>query len=180
MEDPYLKPTFNFLNRLRRFCWGVAWVGMCSWTPRPFHIWRVFVLRIFGASIGERCAIYPNVKIWAPWNLTCEDAVAVAEGVEIYNPKPVVLGSHSILSQGAYICGATHDHNSPEFTFIAKEVHVGRYAWICARAVVMPGVRIGDGAVLALGAVATKDLLCGGVYGGIPARHIGAREGVWQ
>src|SRR5262249_14877546 len=141
-----------------------------------FHAWRAFLLRLFGARVGARCHIYPGARIWAPWNLECEDTVAVADAAEIYNPSRVRLGSHSIISQQAYLCGATHDLRDPEFGMISAPITIGRYAWICARATVQMGITVGDGAVLGLAAVATRDLEPWLVYAGVPARAVSSRE----
>ena len=105
----------------------------------------------------------------------CADQVTAGDGVEIYNPSPVTLGSHAILSQGAYLCGATHDYTDPSFPLIAYSMSVGAYAWICARASVAPGVDIGEGAVLGLASVATKDLEPWSVYAGSPAVKVKER-----
>lgn len=134
------------------------------------------LLRLFGAKLGPGCKIYANVRIWAPWNLSCEDLVAFADGAEIYNPSPIHFGSHAIVSQGAYVCGATHLYNLPEFPMVSSPMTIGRYAWICARAIVGPSVNIGEGAILGLGSVATKDLEPFGIYMGHPARKVKERD----
>jgi putative colanic acid biosynthesis acetyltransferase WcaF len=134
------------------------------------------LLRLFGATMGPNCHFYPGSKIWAPWNLRCADQVTAGDGVEIYNPAPVTLGSHAILSQGAYICCATHDYDDAAFPLIAYATQVGAYAWICARASVAPGVQVGDGAVLGLGSVATRDLDPWTVYAGAPAARVKERR----
>lgn len=175
-NDPYTQPSFSLQNRMMRAVWIVVWFVLFRPSPRPFYIWRTFLLRFFGSKLGPRCAIYPSVRIWAPWNLVCEDTVAVAEGVEIYNPVMIKLRSHAIISQGAYLCGATHDLHSPEFSMISKKIEIGSYAWVCARAVVMPGITLGDGAVLALAGVATKNIPAWKVFGGVPAKEIGSRS----
>lgn len=175
-KDPYPQPSFSLLNRAARGLWGIVWLILFRPTPRSLHFWRVFLLRVFGATIEKGCAIYPSVKIWGPWNLKCEDTVAIADGVEIYNPAQIVIRSHAIISQGSYLCGATHDYQSHAFPLISKEIHIGKYAWVCARAVVMPGVILGDGAVLALGGVASKSIPPWEIHGGIPAAKIGARQ----
>jgi putative colanic acid biosynthesis acetyltransferase WcaF len=102
--------------------------------------------------------------------------VAAGDGVEIYNPVPMRFGSHAILSQQAYLCGATHDYDDPRFPLLAFEMTVGAYAWICARSSLAPGVNVGEGAVLALGSVATRDLAPWGVYAGVPAVKIKDRK----
>jgi len=175
-EDPYLRPAFSLKNRLKRMVWSVCWLLLYRISPRPLHGWRAMLLRAFGAKMGKNCRFYPGSKVWAPWNLVCEDLVAVADGAEIYNPARVHLGSHAIVSQQAYICGATHDFNDPAFPLIAYATTIEAYAWVCARASVGPGVNLGEGAVLGLGSVATRDLEPWGVYIGVPAVKVKDRN----
>jgi putative colanic acid biosynthesis acetyltransferase WcaF len=174
-SDPYLAPAFPLGNRLRRFAWGIVYALLFRPSPRSLHAWRSFLLRAFGATIGPNCHIYPGARIWAPWNLFCADQAAIADGAVVYNPRQVTLGSHAIISQEAYLCGATHDYEDPGFPLVSSEISIGAYAWVCARATVQPGVSVGEGAVLALGAVATRNLDAWSVYAGIPARKIKAR-----
>ncbi len=175
-DDAFTRPAFSLGNRARRAVWGVCWLLLYRASPRPFHAWRSFLLRCFGAQLGPDCHFYPGSRVWAPWNLRCADHVAAADGAEIYNPSTLELGSHVILSQGSYLCGATHDYNDPEFPLTAYRMKVGAYAWICARASVGPGLNVGEGAVLGLGAVATRPLLPWTVYSGNPAVPLRTRE----
>ena len=174
--DPYLRPAFSFGNRLRRLVWNICWMLLYRLSPKPLHAWRSFLLRLFGARMGRGCHFYPGSKVWAPWNLVCADQVTAADGAEIYNPAPVTLGSHVILSQDAYVCGATHDYNDPAFPLLAYAMSFGAYAWVCARASVAPGVNLGEGAVLGLGSVATRDLDPWAVYAGVPAVKVRDRD----
>ncbi|MGD0893175.1 MAG: putative colanic acid biosynthesis acetyltransferase [Terracidiphilus sp.] len=177
-EDPYLRPAFSLQSKLRRQIWNICWLILYRVSPRPFHAWRALLLRAFGARMGPNCHFYPSSKVWAPWNLECADQVTAGDGAEIYNPAPVRFGSHAIVSQGAYICGATHDFDDPAFPLLACSITVGPYAWICSRASVGPGVNIGEGAVLGLGSVATRELEAWGVYAGIPAVKVKERKRV--
>ncbi len=170
--DSYLAPAFSLRNRVQRFAWSVVQALLFRPSPRPAHAWRSFLLRAFGATIGSNCHIYPGAKIWAPWNLTCGDVVAVADGAIIYNPSRITLRSHATISQEVYLCGATHDYEAPEFPLISEEILVEPFAWVCARATVQPGVSVGEGAVLALGSIATRNLDPWSVYAGVPARKI--------
>lgn len=174
-RDPTLAPAFPLTDRMRRAIWGTAWWLLYRPSPRPFHEWRSLLLRLFGARMGATCHFYPRSRIWAPWNLVCEDRVSVGDDAELYNPSPLWMGSHCIVSQGAYICGATHEYNSPEFRLVHFPMRLGAYSWICARATVNPGVNVGAGAILALGSVATRDLEPFGIYAGIPARKVKER-----
>ncbi len=168
-SDAYLRPAFSVGNRARRAVWNLCWLLLYRPSPRPLHGWRSLLLRLFGAQLGPDCHFYPASRVWAPWNLICADHVAAGDGAEIYNPSPMHLASHVILSQDCYLCGATHDYNDPAFPLTAYRMNLGAYAWICARAMVGPGVQVGEGAVLGLGAVATRDLQPWTVYGGNPA-----------
>lgn len=176
VADPHLRPSFPLADRLRRACWNACWIVLFRPAPRPFHAWRSCLLRLFGARLGPHCHISPAAKIWAPWNLICDDQVAIADGAEIYNPAPMHFGSHAIVSQGALLCGATHDYNDPAFPLIAYAMEVGAYAWICARACLCPGVNVGEGAVLGLASVATHDLEPWTVYAGVPAIKVNQRQ----
>jgi putative colanic acid biosynthesis acetyltransferase WcaF len=173
--DPYLVPAFPLKSRLLRAAWGFVYSTLFRTSPRSCHRWRAFLLRCFGAKLGANVHIYPRASIWAPWNLVCSDTVAVANEAIIYNPSIVTLGSHSTISQQAYLCGATHAYDDPGFPLVAFPISIGDHAWVCARATVQPGVHVGEGAILALGSVATRDLEPWTVYGGVPARKMKAR-----
>jgi putative colanic acid biosynthesis acetyltransferase WcaF len=174
--DPYLRPAFATTDRASRMVWNICRALLYRPSPRAMHGWREFLLRLFGARMGQNCHFYPGSKVWAPWNLVCEDQVTAADGAEIYNPAPMRLGSHAIVSQDAFLCGATHDLDDPRFPLLAYEMEIGAYAWVCARASVGPGVNVGEGAVLGLGSVATKDLEPWMVYAGSPAVRVRERK----
>jgi putative colanic acid biosynthesis acetyltransferase WcaF len=176
-DDPYLRPSFSVSNRMGRFAWSIIWMLLFRPSPRPFHSWRAFLLRVFGAKLGPNCHVYPRSRVWAPWNLECADGVTLGDEAEIYNPSLVTMGSHAIVSQQAYICGATHDYNDPAFPLISFPMSLGAYSWVCARASVSPGVNVGEGAVLGLGSVATRDLEPWTVYAGVPAQRVKQRVG---
>jgi putative colanic acid biosynthesis acetyltransferase WcaF len=175
-QDPYISPQYSFGNRVQRQLWSVVWIVLYRPSPRIAHAWRAWLLRCFGAKLGPRCRFYPASRVWAPWNLQCDDTVMVADGAELYNPAPMLLASHAIVSQGAYLCGATHDYNDPKFPVVSFPMRLGRYAWVAARACVSPGVNLGDGAILGLASVATKDLEPWSIYAGVPARKVKERE----
>jgi putative colanic acid biosynthesis acetyltransferase WcaF len=175
-DDPYRRPTYSLANRVARGAWEVVQATLFRWSPRSWHGWRAGLLRCFGATLGAHCRIYPRVRIWAPWNLCCEDTVAIGDEAIVYNPDVVTLRSHAIVSFQAYLCGASHDIDDPEFRVTSAPITVNRYGWVCARATVFQGVTIGDGAVLGAGSIATRNLSPWTVYVGSPARAIKRRR----
>ncbi len=178
--DAYERPVFTITNKLKRLIWQICWFSLCRWTPAPLHHWRSLVLQFFGAKLGVTNFIYPSCKIWAPWLLETQDVVTIGPGVEIYNPGGVFLGHHTILSQDAYLCGATHDYNVIDFTYIMKKIILQPYVWICAKSIVLPGITCFEGSVLAAGGVAVKDLQSWTVYGGNPAKEIKKRDNFYK
>lgn len=174
--DALMRPMQSFKSKLRRGIWSLAWLLLCRWTPNPLHRWRCFVLRLFGARLGENNFIYPSARIWAPWLLETGDVATIASQVTVYNVGGMFIGHHAIVSEGVYLCGATHDFQSPDFPLVPRRVEIGAYAWICARAIVLPGVSCGEGSVLGAGAVCSKDLKVWTVYAGNPAKEVGKRN----
>jgi len=79
------------------------------------------------------------------------------------------------VSQDAYLCSATHDYQTPEFTYITKQIRTEPQVWICARAIVLPGVHCKAGSVLGAGSVATRNLEEWSVYAGNPAVRVRER-----
>jgi putative colanic acid biosynthesis acetyltransferase WcaF len=175
-DNPYHRASFSLKYRLVRLLWQTVCLLFYRTSPRPMHAWRAMLLRLFGAKMGPGCHFYPSGKVWAPWNLTCEDCCTLADHAEIYNPSPIYLESHCIVSQQAFLCGASHAYNDPDFPMISYGMRLGAYSWICARASVSPGVNVGEGAVLGLGSVAYGDLEPWTVYSGVPAEMVRKRE----
>lgn len=174
--DPFLRPQTSLRNKLGRVAWAVVYVLLFRPSPRPLHAWRSFLLRRFGAKVGRHVHVYPGARIWAPWNLVCDEYSSIADEAVVYNVATVHLGSHAVVSQQAYLCTATHDFDDPSFPMVVTQITIGRYAWICARACVLPGVTVRDGAVLGLASVAPSDLEEWCVHAGVPAKRVRRRR----
>lgn len=154
----------------------IVWVGFNAllFPLLPSRL-RNFVLRAFGASIG--CSlIYRSVRIHAPWNLKIGDWSCIGPHVDIYNKDFVTIGSHTVVSQGAYLCTASHDVSSPRMALKTAPIVLGDSVWVAARAIVLPGVTIGEGGVAGCAAVVTKDIAPWTVVGGNPACEIKKRS----
>jgi putative colanic acid biosynthesis acetyltransferase WcaF len=106
---------YSLENRLARVAWAFVYMLLFRFSPRPLHGWRSCLLRLFGGRIGERCHIYGGAKIWAPWNLDCRASACIADDAEIYNPARVILEEGAIISQGAFLCAASHDSQRGNF-----------------------------------------------------------------
>ena len=173
--DPFVGPSYSWRNRARRVVWHAAWLVACRWTPAPMHPWRCFVARCFGARIEHGAHIYPDVDIWAPWNLHVGAHGSLGRKANCYNPALVSIGRRAVVSQGAYLCTASHDYRTEDFRLFAKPISIQDHAWVASEAFVGPGVTIGEGAVLGARGVTFKDLNPWTVWSGNPAMFKGER-----
>lgn len=176
--DSRAGPSFSLGNRVARALWGLAWALLFRPSPRPLHAWRVSLLRLFGARIGQQVHIHASCKVWAPWQLEIEDRVGVGERAIFYNMGRLHIAREAVISQGAHLCGGTHDYNDPLFQLQAADIHIGEQAWVCTEAFVGPGVSVPKGCVVGARAVLTRTPVDGewGVYAGNPARRIKTRR----
>lgn len=133
------------------------------------------ILKIFGAKISWKAYIYPNVTIWAPWNLYMDEYATLARGVTCYNISPIRLLKKAVVSQGAHLCTGTHDYRDPAFPLYSKPIVIGARAWVCADSFVGPGVIINDGAILGAGGVTFQDLEAWTIYVGNPVVALRSR-----
>ncbi|MEH2110231.1 WcaF family extracellular polysaccharide biosynthesis acetyltransferase [Nostoc sp.] len=142
----------------------------------PLSALKIWILRSFGAKIGQGVRIKPGVRVKFPWRLNLGNFVWIGEGVWIDNIAPVTIESHVCLSQGVYLCTGNHDWNHPDFKLIYAPIHIQESSWIAAKSVIGPGVTVGHGAVLTLGGVTGKSLEPMTIYAGNPAQPIKQRK----
>lgn len=161
-------------NRVARLAWGMAWTLLFVPTPWFFRPWRVWLLRRFGAKFGHS-DIAATARVWAPWRLEVGDHVSVDERVNLYNVFGIRIGDRSIVSQGAFLCGSSHDYTDPRYPLTGGRITVEEDCWIAAEAFVGPGVTIGRGAVVGARAVVVKDVPPWTVVAGNPAQVIRER-----
>lgn len=88
----------------------------------------------------------------------------------------VFIGNNVDIAQDVYIWSEQHDYNSPDYSSVCKPVIIEDYVWLASRVTILPGVKIGRGAVVASGAVVTKDVPSLAIVAGVPARIIGQRN----
>ena len=166
-------------SKIGRVVWNVVWLLLFRPTPNRlavFNLWRIFLLRCFGAEVGKGCIIFNSCEVWQPWNLIIGDYVALSENVICYTVDKITIGNQTTISRDVFLCCASHDISSPIMELKYAPITIGMNCWVAARSIVLPGRNIGDGAVVASGAVITKDVLPWMVVGGNPAAVISKRE----
>lgn len=156
--DTYTGPSFSLQNRSARIVWNLVYILFFKYSPKPFHLWRSFILRCFGAKIGNNVHIYPKVKIWAPWNIELKDNSSVANDVILYSQGKITIGKRTAISQGTHLCAGTHDYTKPGFPIITKPIVIKDNVWIAAEVFIHPGVLIETGCVVGARSVVISNL----------------------
>ncbi len=166
---------FSLGNKLRRFTWQFAWLLLMRLSPRPCFGWRRFVLRAFGARVGQKARVYPTTRVWGPWNLDLGNHCVVGPDVDLYCMDLIRIGDHATVSQYSYLCTGTHDIEDPHMNLITAPICVENSAWICADVFIGPGVVVGEGAVVGARSSVFKNVESWIVVAGAPARRIKTR-----
>ena len=146
-----------------------------SYTLR--HVWY---RRIVGMQVGKGSAIFLGCYVWfCGLGQMRRSGLRIGEYCRINRNccldarGSLTIGNNVSISPDVTILTMQHFHNDPTFADDYRPVLIEDYVWIGTRAMVMPGVTIGHGAVVAAGAVVTKDVASQSIVGGVPARPIG-------
>jgi putative colanic acid biosynthesis acetyltransferase WcaF len=180
MDAPNIKKNraavkYTSTEQARRVVWSLGRL-VFRFSPRPCFGFRRWLLRLFGASVGEDVHVYPSALIYFPWNLRIGDSSSIGEWALIYNLGNITIGKSSTLSQRVHLCAGTHDYRDPALPLRKPPIVIGDSVWVCADAFVGPGVTIGDGAVIGARSVVVKEVEPWSVMVGNPARMIKRRS----
>jgi len=143
----------------------------------PSHALRLFIYRrLLRIRIGQKSSIHRGCRFYAPGGIVIGEHTVINRDVLLDGRSGLVIGQNVSVSEGAMILSLEHDPSSAEFAARGAKVVIQDYVFIGARAIIMPGITLGRGAVAAAGAVVTRDVPDLQVVGGVPARPIGERS----
>jgi len=142
----------------------------------PSHHFRCFFYRLAGIKIGRGSTIHTGARFYDPKNISIGDDTIIGEGAVLDGREKLVIGSHVAFASEVMVYNSEHviDHED----FIAKDelVMIEDYCFIGPRAIILPSVKVGRGAIVGAGAVVTKDVPPFAIVGGVPAKTIGERR----
>ena len=162
-------------NALKRVLWYYTNIIFFKSSLFPFYGFKVSLLRLFGAKIGNAVEIKPCVNIKYPWLLNIGNEVWIGENVWIDNLVMINIGSNICISQGAMLLAGSHNYKKSTFDLITGSVTLEDGVWIGAGTIVNQGITVASHAVLASGSVATKNMEAYTVYQGNPAVKVRSR-----
>lgn len=146
---------------------------------RSLNALKAAYLRLLGAKVGRRVVLYPGLWIMPASSVTLGDDVDLALDVSITGKAPIHIGDRTLVGYGTRIISSNHVVPARGRIFDSGHEHapvtIGEDCWIGANCVILPGVIVGDHAVVAAGAVVTKDVAPRTIVGGVPASPIAQR-----
>jgi putative colanic acid biosynthesis acetyltransferase WcaF len=169
-QDSAYSNPWSRRQKVRMLLWNLSWVLLCQWTPKPLNGWRLMWLKLHGAKIYGHPFVHQRARIAIPWNLTLHDRACLGDGAVAYSLGEIEIMSDATVAQEAYLCTGTHDFNNPVRPLQTGKILIGRSAFVGARAFVMPGVTVGNHAIVGACSVVTKDVNANVRVAGNPAR----------
>lgn len=155
--------------------WGVGYI--------PIHHVRRFFYRLFGMEIGQGSTLHMMGRIYDPRFISIGKDTIIGEKFTLDGRRQLpnsqgglTIGDHVDIASEVMIWTSQHDIRDPKFGAVEKPVHIQDYVFIGPRAIILPGITIGRGAVIAAGAVVTKDVAPLSIVAGVPAKEIGKRD----
>lgn len=170
--------SYSFSFNLKRYTWIIVNATIFRWMciGKLGRLSRILILRLWGAQIPYNAQVYPTCKIWAPWNLIVGSYACIGPSTRLYNKAPITIGCHSVVSQGCYLCTASHDICDAYNRLITSPIVLEDQVWVAADAFVGMGVTIEQGAVVGARSCVFKNVPSWSVVGGNPAKFIKERK----
>lgn len=156
--------------------WWLVQSTLFAMSPQPFYRWRAFLLRLFGAEIGQNVILRPSMRVTYPWKIKIGDNAWIGDRAELYSLLEIEIGEDTCISQDCYICTGSHDFRDPEFPYDCRPVLIGDQCWLAAGCFVGPGVTIGSETVVGARSLVLTDLEENSIYAGHPAKRRGPRS----
>ena len=142
----------------------------------PSKTLRNRLIRCFGVQASNNVLFWPGFSVRNPKGLIIEDGVSIGPKCLLDARKGLTIHRNAVIAYEAIIWSLNHDYNDKFFCGKGAHTEIGAFAWICSRAIILPGVNVGEGAIVASGAIVTKDVPPYSIVAGVPAKLIGKRE----
>ena len=166
----------KILNRFYNYWldWQIACLWLLGYVPS--HVFRQMLFRVNGVKLGRKSTIHIGARFYQPKNVTIGKGTIIGDHATLDGRDKLTIGDHVDIASEVMIFNGEHDIHSATFEPITAPVTINDYVFIGPRAIILPGVTINKGAVIAAGAVVTKDVPDSTIVAGVPAEPIGHRR----
>jgi acetyltransferase-like isoleucine patch superfamily enzyme len=142
----------------------------------PSHIFRTLFYRLAGMEIGRGSTIHMWANFFDPSGIKIGQDSIIGDHAFLDGRAPLIIGNHVDIASSVMIYNSEHDLEKADFSARTESVEIDDYVFVGPRSIILPGVKIGKGAVIAAGAVVTKAVADFEIVGGVPAKVIGERK----
>jgi len=163
----------RYRHRIGTFVWLKSWAKRIVITPSLFRQWWIQTsLKSRGARLGIDCFVADRSGISGQHSLLCLGDRTFIGRVKIAVHDKISIGSGVCVNDETQILSASHDVMSPTWDTVTAPISIEDHAWVAVRCLILPGVTIGEGAVVGAGSVVTKDVAPFSIVAGNPAKPI--------
>lgn len=141
----------------------------------PFHFIRKLFYQLAGVKISKGAHLHMGTQFFNPQGVEIGEGTIIGQNAFLDGREKLKIGKFVDIASDVMIYNSEHDISSEDFVATNAPVEIGDYVFIGPRAIILPGVKIGKGAVVAAGAVVTRDVEDFMIVGGVPAKIIGER-----
>lgn len=166
----------KIINRVKNYFLDFE-LMLLRWTGSiPFHSIRNIIYILAGVKLNRNSRIHMGARFYQPKGIEIGEDSILGEHIFLDGRSKLKIGNHVDIASEVMIYNSEHDLESDIFKAREEPVEIGDYVFIGPRVIILPGVKIGKGSVVAAGAVVTKDVPNFAIVGGVPAKIIGERK----
>ena len=151
--------------------WMLSWISLI-----PIHTLRILSYKCCGLKAGKGTHFHIGTNFYKPEGIEVGRGTIIGRNAFLDGRDKLKIGDNVDIASDVMIYNSEHDLEAEDFSATNGPVEIGDYVFIGPRAIILPGVKIGKGAVVAAGAVVTKDVNDFEIVGGVPAKVIGERK----
>jgi len=166
----------KIINRIKTICiefWLMVlrFIGFV-----PIHFFRKIFYLVSGIDMPWNSTIHIGANFFKPSNIKIGHDTIIGDHCFLDGRAKLTIGNHVGIASQVLIYNDEHNIHSSNYENSFGPVEIGDYVFIGPRVIILPDIKIGKGAVVAAGAVVTKNIPDFEIWGGVPAKKIGDRE----